>query len=126
MLNLQKVVFTNNSFEKSYAHSQWRDPFSYLICKLLFKKKKSHMRTHRGEKPFLCLICKKLFVQKSHFKIHMRTHRGEKPFLCSYCNKSFSKRSSLKVRILSHTVPGIQETNTHVHNAINHIFRRIP
>ena len=84
------------------------------------------MRTHRGEKPFLCLICKKLFVQKSHFKIHMRTHRGEKPFLCSYCNKSFSKRSSLKVRILSHTVPGIQETNTHVHNAINHIFRRIP
>lgn len=64
---------------------------------------KTHMRTHRNERPHVCRICDMRFVQVGNLASHMRIHTGAKPFQCEICSKLFSSSSNLKAHKRTHS-----------------------
>jgi len=45
-----------------------------MPCKQLPEPRRSHARTHSGEKPFACPICLRRFSEKSNMKVPFRMH----------------------------------------------------
>ncbi|XP_035828721.1 zinc finger protein 708 [Aplysia californica] len=73
------------------------------VCGKRVSCKRSHQKTHSGEKPYKCEVCGSWFRSNSNLKRHKQTHTGEKLFKCEVCGLSFAYSCSLKNHKVKHT-----------------------
>lgn len=81
--------------------------FSCKFCDMKFDQRstlKTHLKSHRSEKPYECDLCHQHFSNLQHVKRHIEViHNGETNYQCEYCNKCFRWDSSLRTHIKTHT-----------------------
>ncbi|XP_030608525.1 zinc finger protein 91-like [Archocentrus centrarchus] len=69
------------------------------VCGMDFNRRQAlhrHSSVHTGAKPHNCSVCQRSFSQANHLKSHMRLHTGERPYKCQLCDKCFNHNVSLK------------------------------
>lgn len=78
--------------------SQPHDDLKCPECSREFTRRynlKSHLLTHRSERPFECQVCSRAFARKGDHARHMKIHSGEKNFICDGCQSRFIRSHEL-------------------------------
>ena len=64
---------------------------------------RTHLKTHRGEKPNKCNLCDYASSRASHLRTHLKTHSREKSNKCSQCDYASSLTCNLRRHLKTHS-----------------------
>lgn len=57
---------------------------------------KSHLLTHKEERPYVCYTCDQRFRRLHDLKRHTKLHTGDRPHVCTKCGRRFARGDALQ------------------------------